>query len=99
MAPLPSTPLKVGLMTLPAATVPIQMTAATRAFLDSVLLSIPADKRGSARLVIDWDQARGAAVDAQIGAHVVGPLDAAAGAGWSQQRGAYAGLLLRIEWD
>ena len=99
MAVLPSTPLKVGLLTLPSATVPIHLTDATRAYLDAALDAIPADKRGSARLVLDWTQVGGAAVDAEVGMHVKGPLDAAAGAGWSQQRGAYVGAMLRIEWD
>jgi hypothetical protein len=103
MTVLPSTPLKVGLMTLPSATIPVHLTDGTRAFLDSVLLAIPEGKRGSARLVIDWKQTIGATVDTQIGAHLthVGPadVDVAAGAGWSQQQGGYAGALIRVEWD
>jgi hypothetical protein len=98
-APLPSTPINVGLMTLPAGTVGLRLTDATQAFLNSVLASIPADKRGSARLVVDWKQVGGANVEAQIGAHIAGPVDVAAAAGWSQQQGAHAEALLRVEWD
>lgn len=99
MSVLPSTPINVGLVNLPAGSVSLHLTDATRQFLDSVLASVPAGKRCSARLVIDWNQVRGTAVDAQIGAHLTGPVDVAAGAGWSQQSGAYAGAMIRVEWD
>jgi hypothetical protein len=90
-------------MTLPSGTASLHLTDATRAFLDSVLASIPEGKRGAARLVLDWKQVGGASVDGQIGAHVADigsvDVDAAAGVGWSQQQGGYAGVMLRVEFD